>query len=398
MQEFPAATYAWFEVDAACFRVEPLAQGLSQGYLRIWIEAEGLLPQLRIAPAYMDTPLVFTRASGRLRLAVAEAKAKPLGAAEALWTRIKSSFPPARAAVLRFGPVTVRPDAHRRKARVYLKLLKSLQALGVALDGDGWRPELAFGWGPAPPMPMDAPQWPSIAVVVHLHYVELWPEIAGLLRGWGRPLRLLASLTREDAAARAQILADFPDAAIEVVDNKGRDVRPFLLWLESGRLDGFDLICKLHSKRTLRPTVPILFGDMARRACFLDLIADPANVAAIVSRFRTDPHLGVVGPQRFRARPDGADLAEFLGRNCEAVAALARRMGAPVTADGFDFFSNTMFWARPQALAPLRQLRLSAEFAAEAGLTDGGLEHAVERLFNHSARTAGFSVEGTRAA
>ena len=69
-------------------------------------------------------------------------------------------------------------------------------------------------------------------------------------------------------------------------------------------------------------------------------------------------------------------------------------MGAPIRGDAFDFFEGTMFWARPQALAPLRRLGLAAEaFAPEAGRVDGALEHAVERLFNHAARVAGFRVE-----
>ena len=70
-------------------------------------------------------------------------------------------------------------------------------------------------------------------------------------------------------------------------------------------------------------------------------------------------------------------------------------MGAPIRHDDFDFFEGTMFWTRPQALAPMRRLGLAADaFAPEAGQVDGALEHAVERLFNHSVRVAGFRVEG----
>ena len=36
-------------------------------------------------------------------------------------------------------------------------------------------------------------------------------------------------------------------------------------------------------------------------------------------------------------------------------------------------------------------------FAPEAGLSDGALEHAVEGLFNHSVRLAGFQVVGVSA-
>jgi lipopolysaccharide biosynthesis protein len=63
----------------------------------------------------------------------------------------------------------------------------------------------------------------------------------------------------------------------------------------------------------------------------------------------------------------------------------------------YDVFHGTMFWVRPLALTPLRGLRLANAFAPEAGLSDGALEHAVEGLFNHSVRLAGFQVAGVSA-
>jgi lipopolysaccharide biosynthesis protein len=51
-----------------------------------------------------------------------------------------------------------------------------------------------------------------------------------------------------------------------------------------------------------------------------------------------------------------------------------------------------MFWARPEALRPLRELKLARAFPEEQGLLDGGLEHATERLFTTSAVVAGFKL------
>jgi lipopolysaccharide biosynthesis protein len=68
-------------------------------------------------------------------------------------------------------------------------------------------------------------------------------------------------------------------------------------------------------------------------------------------------------------------------------------MGSPIREEAFDFFEGTMFWARPQALAPLRRLRLTEDFMTpDAERVDGALEHAIERLFNHAVRAAGFRV------
>ena len=68
----------------------------------------------------------------------------------------------------------------------------------------------------------------------------------------------------------------------------------------------------------------------------------------------------------------------------------AERMGVPAERFRLDFFGGTMFWVRPEALKPLAALRLSEAFPEEKGLLDGGLEHAVERLFATSTVVAGY--------
>jgi lipopolysaccharide biosynthesis protein len=310
----------------------------------------------------------------------------------------KARLSPYAQAALRFGPLTMRPDGASASARDYRKLLKFARGAGLAFDGEALmrRPELILGWPPAPRASAAPRPGPRLAVALHLHYGELWPEIAGRLHGWARPFTLLVSLTREDEALRRSILADFPDAEIDVVENKGRDVRPFLLWLESGRLDRFDLVCKIHGKRSRRQGAPPLFGELFRRAALLDLI-DPASIEPILARFAAAPRLGLVGPERFRAVSRHGDPAEIMGASRGAIESLATRMGAKIERD-YDAFHGTMFWARPEALRALRDLGLAQEgFHAEAGRDDGGLEHAVEGLVNLAVRASGFSTEGTRA-
>jgi lipopolysaccharide biosynthesis protein len=82
------------------------------------------------------------------------------------------------------------------------------------------------------------------------------------------------------------------------------------------------------------------------------------------------------------------------GLNEATTLALAGRMGIPPAAFHLDFFAGTMFWARPAALAPLRDIGLRlADFPAGAGPDDGALQHAVERLFSASVAKADMKVE-----
>ena len=381
----------WTEAPRAPFRLRPTPEAERQGFIQL------LAGERRcIVPAMPGAPLMIFPA-GPLRLRPAEAVVESVGLAGRAASALKAMTPLFGKAALRFDGLEVLPDGGRAATRAYRKLVKFARTSGFGFDGVTFarHPELALGWPPGETG--SALPGPKIAVALHLHYVELWPEIGGLLKRWGRPFTLLVSLTRQDEAAARAIRADFPSAEIEVVENRGRDVRPFLVWLESGRLDRFDLVCKIHGKRSLRDGAPPLFGEMFRRACFLDLISGDDRVGEICAAFAAAPDLGLVGPERFRARSRHGDAAEIMGQSRATIEALSARMGAPAPGADYDVFHGTMFWARPQALAALRALGLAREFLPEAGLSDGALEHAVEGLINHAARARGFRVAGTTA-
>ncbi len=97
----------------------------------------------------------------------------------------------------------------------------------------------------------------------------------------------------------------------------------------------------------------------------------------------------MIGPRAYR-RPVKRSWGEIRLRVLE----IAARMGVSAERFQIGFFSGTMFWVRPEALRPLRELRLAEAFPDESGKIDGALEHAVERLFCAVAVAAGYRVEG----
>ena len=67
-------------------------------------------------------------------------------------------------------------------------------------------------------------------------------------------------------------------------------------------------------------------------------------------------------------------------------------MGVAASEFKLDFFGGTMFWVRPEALKPLRDLRLAAEMPYESGLIDGDLPHAIERVAPTAVLAAGYRL------
>ena len=55
-----------------------------------------------------------------------------------------------------------------------------------------------------------------------------------------------------------------------------------------------------------------------------------------------------------------------------------------------------MFWVRPEALKPLRDLHLAADMPYESGLIDGDLPHALERVLPTSVLVAGYKLSDSR--
>ena len=134
-------------------------------------------------------------------------------------------------------------------------------------------------------------------------------------------------------------------------------------------------------------------GSLWRRRLLFDLLAAPGLVENVVATFERDSSIGMIGPRAFRlpSKTYSEELSWMSNR--ETVLALAGRMGVPPDRFRLDFFAGTMFWVRPESLAPLRRLRFAETFPEERGLLDGSLEHAIERLFATSVVAAGYRLE-----
>ena len=230
-------------------------------------------------------------------------------------------------------------------------------------------------------LPHREPANPRIAVVVHLFYPALWPEFAVRLASLTTPFHLIVTTSLNDGALHDAVRAGFPDTEIVVGPNRGRDVGPFLQLLHDGRLDRFDLICKLHGKHTADAGHRAILGHIWRRASLIDLLDSEAVVARIVAAFDEDPTIGMIGSPRFRPTED-KPANEAWGKNRATTLALAARLGVPADAFHLDFYAGTMFWVRRRVLEPLKILGLKLDdFPGEDGSRDGQLHHACERIF-----------------
>ena len=293
-----------------------------------------------------------------------------------------------------FSLFSVGPKAERKR---FTGFNQDTRNIGVVIDGDlvADHPELLYGWPAqtsASPEPPDRPGRVETAVVVHIYYEDTWPDIAGALRGLTAPFDLIVTTVAGREQLIERIRRAYPHADIEVVENRGRDVGPFLALLERGRLDRYKYICKVHGKKSIDGRRKTYMGAMWRRRLLFDLLGGPGAAGAAIGMFERDPSIGMIGPGAFRLPKEGYAEDLSWSANRDMTLEIAERMGVPADAFQLDFFGGTMFWVRPKALKPLADLHLASEMPYESGRIDGDLPHAIERLLPTSVLVAGYKL------
>ncbi len=234
-----------------------------------------------------------------------------------------------------------------------------------------------------------APRRPC--VVVHAWYLEEFDEILAALQASRLAFRLIVTTPEETSARVDAVLAvrGIP-AEVEIVENRGRDILPFLR--VAGRLldEGEDLVLKLHTKRSMHR-----HDGSAWRRELLDRLLSESRASRIADFFANGDDVGMVAPEG-HVQP----LSFYWGANADNVCALCTRLGItePHT-ESERFVSGSMFWVRLEALRPLLDAHLDDWlFEAEAGQVDGTFAHAVERVFLACIESAGYRMQTAAAA
>jgi lipopolysaccharide biosynthesis protein len=224
-----------------------------------------------------------------------------------------------------------------------------------------------------------------IAVVLHLYYPDLWDEMRQAIERISHPFDLFVSLVKGTSELlRSSVMQAFPNAYIFDFENRGRDIGPFLVFLQSGVLFQYELVCKLHTKRS-----PHRNDAGAWRRWLIHSVAGSSQrIDQIVSSFRSDPDIGMVVADGNIYRGH-----EHWALNEKLLAELLPRIGISPDVKDRSFPGGSIFWIRPLLLRTLvgagMELR---DFEPEPVEMDGSLAHAVERMFGLICEDAGMRV------
>jgi lipopolysaccharide biosynthesis protein len=226
------------------------------------------------------------------------------------------------------------------------------------------------------------PQRSNIAVVLHLYYAEKWPMI-------NRKLKLLKEQAKydlyislkEDASDELieSIKLSYPEVCIIKVPNRGRDVLPFIYILSYISKLNYELILKIHSKKSLHRDD----GADWFESILNDLIPDdPLLLKSIIDTF-DDKEVSFVGPaeQYIPMTVNYGSNSFYLNKVMKKIFDNNIRHKIQKNPGKYGFFAGTMFWVRTSALKQFsRNIYKATDFRGEQGLIDATLAHAIERL------------------
>jgi len=233
------------------------------------------------------------------------------------------------------------------------------------------------------------------AIILHCHYEDL---IGPVFERYFSRIDGMADVfvtTRHDFSRDGieEIISRCPNVYIQCEENRGRDIRPFLIALRRVRTLGYKIACKVHTKKALH--LGSSLGSEWRQRLMEPLLGAADSVPRVAQLFCAEPELGLLAPAG-----SVMDLQQTIANMLNTIwlDRLLKRMNRLdlVGNYAFHFPAGSMFWFRVAALDGLDEFVLAEdEFEPEYGQTDGTLAHAIERLFALYAEERGYHMKET---
>jgi len=225
----------------------------------------------------------------------------------------------------------------------------------------------------------------SVCAIVHVFYIDIFEYIMERLNEIKFPhVRLIVTTHRDKYELVLKEVKKFNiNCEVVVVENRGRDILPFLESLKKVSSD--ELILKLHTKKSPHRSD----GEQWGRE-LIDSLTDSSSLKNGFNAFKDNNRLGMI-----IADGHALSLGDRIDENKEKFNLLVEQLNLSQQSliEGAIFPAGSMFLARSEAIRAILNLNLDLNsFECEEGQVDGTLAHAVERLLGLVILSNGFSL------
>jgi lipopolysaccharide biosynthesis protein len=219
----------------------------------------------------------------------------------------------------------------------------------------------------------------KIAYIVHVYYEDIVNELLSGISKTREEFDLYVTVPRDVSfETYVKIFSCCNHAKILHVDNKGRDILPWLKVNSKENFSSYEAVCKLHTKKTIHNP---LFGAHFRSNCYT-IISSTESIDRILNVIRTTNY-GLITPTALNLK-----LSDYIGSNLMILNRLVPNINQMNV-----FSAGSMFWYKPDAMTPILNFNLNETmFESEPLPNDGTLAHAIERLTGWSATKMGYNI------
>ncbi len=229
----------------------------------------------------------------------------------------------------------------------------------------------------------------NILIHCHIFYPNLWKELKQcILNVSGYPFELYVTMVEKNTEIEKDIRINFPKANIEIVENRGYDIGPFIHILNKVDLNKYSYVVKLHTKRDVDPRDAIrkMQGPIWRNN-LLVYFKDRLSLKKQIECFNQNPKIGMQAKYQLIVYHDFYDK-----KAQKALKQFLKEHHLPLIK--YAFVAGTMFIVRAHLLKALQKLNLQlSDFpipTSQQGKHLSQMAHVVERLFGYFVYQQGY--------
>lgn len=218
-----------------------------------------------------------------------------------------------------------------------------------------------------------------VAIHAHIFYEDIINEITNKTNNI--PVKFDLYITT-DKEQKMEFIKNFTDkyskarnVIITVLENKGRDILPFLTQMGLV-IDKYKYLCHLHSKKS--PYVPGL-GEGWRTYLYNNLLGTTEIISEILSDFENDDKLGFIFPENYHQIVEHAMLLyKKTKKNMNYLLKILFHR-YKISDKYIEFPAGDMFWARTKAIYQIFKIDLRHNVPKEKG--SKSILFAIERIW-----------------
>lgn len=225
------------------------------------------------------------------------------------------------------------------------------------------------------------------AVVCHIYYEDLYQEMLDVIRRVPSADIYISLVEGASNDLIETIKKDLPGCYVQTFRNHGRDVYPFVKFIQSGMLYKYEAVLKIHGKLSRNDKAIYDFdGESWRKKIFNELV--PLDgVDRLISSFLSSTKAGIL------CHEDYIYGEKHIGSNEANLQMLCASLGLEFDLEEFKFPAGTMFWIKPWLLRHIDALDLKVDdFDQEPLAVDGTMAHAIERFIGVITIKAGCEI------